>query len=363
VAGPSDIPFDGVCPWCGTAATLEIDARVISASRRCPCGAIALGAPPHDFDEVLDDARNYFGVHASTQQLNFEPPANWLEAAGVEIVEGGVEYRPVPDAPFPVPPLRYNHYWFRRSSILDAPLLTQRLFFPQPRAPEGVLRLAVPGATLACAARHVDVDAPILVHFHGNGESVADYVPDVAEAYAAEGINTLFVEYRGYGASTGTPGLVRMLADVGRVLAHIAAPPSRVFAYGRSIGSIYAIEAARRLPGLGGLIIESGIADPLERVLVRVSAEELGVDRATLEREVALHLDHQAKLAAYAGRVLVLHARRDHLIDASHAERNARWARRSTLKLFDAGDHNTVVAANLTAIVDTVARFMRQSSP
>src|SRR5690606_278510 len=120
----------------------------------------------------------------------------------------------------------------------------------------------------------------------------------------AAGINTLFVEYRGYGASTGTPGLVRMLADVGRVLAHIAAPPGQVFAYGRSIGSIYAIEATRRLPVLGGLIIESGIADPLERILVRVTPEELGVDRATLEREVADHLDHRAKLAAYPGRVL-----------------------------------------------------------
>jgi pimeloyl-ACP methyl ester carboxylesterase len=150
-----------------------------------------------------------------------------------------------------------------------------------------------------------------------------------------------------------------MLADVDRVLAATRVPPERVFVYGRSIGSIYAIEAVRRRPELGGLIVESGIADPLERILVRVSPAELGVDDAGLRREVAHHLDHRAKLAAYPGRVLVLHARNDHLIDLSHAERNASWSRNGNLLVFDRGDHNTVLAYNQPAIVEAVAQFVR----
>lgn len=346
--------FDGTCPWCTTPATLPIDAKVICESRRCACGAISLGAPARDFDEVLDDALGYFRVPATAAQKNFEPPERWLAASGIQLVEGGVA-DPVgmPSA------LRRRHYWFRRSSFLDAPVLSERMFFPQQRWPPAVVAVECAGATLACAAFRPHPDGPVLIHFHGNGETVADYVPAMADAFAAVGLNTFFVEYRGYGASTGTPALVTMLADIDRVLAAVPVPPERVFVYGRSIGSIYAIEAVRRRPALGGLIVESGIADPLERILVRVSPAELGVDDAELRREVARHLDHQAKLAAYPGRVLVLHARHDHLIQLSHAQRNASWSRNGELLVFDHGDHNTVLAYNHAAIVDAVGRFVR----
>ena len=55
--------------------------------------------------------------------------------------------------------------------------------------------------------------------------------------------------------------------------------------------------------------------------------------------------------------MLVLHARHDHLIDPSHAERVAAWARRGELVWFEHGDHNTILALNLPAIVEAVARF------
>ena len=35
-----------------------------------------------------------------------------------------------------------------------------------------------------------------LVHFHGNGEAVADYIPWMESELAALGLNSLFVEYR-----------------------------------------------------------------------------------------------------------------------------------------------------------------------
>jgi pimeloyl-ACP methyl ester carboxylesterase len=243
-------------------------------------------------------------------------------------------------------------------SIFDHPLITARYFFPRPDAPTSTIAaVAVEGAVLACAAHRPHRDAPLLVHFHGNGEVIADYLPGLAETLADAGLNSFFVEYRGYGASTGTPALAGMLDDVGAVLGALDAPPERTFVYGRSIGSIYAIEAARRSPRLGGLILESGIADPLERVLLRVSPEELGVSRDVLEREAARHFDHRSKLASYPGRVLVMHAAGDTMVDRSHAERNASAAPRSELLLFPRGDHNTILDANLPAIVDAVRRF------
>ena len=241
-------------------------------------------------------------------------------------------------------------------SVLDHPILTARYFFPRPDAPAAITWVDVLGARLACAS-HRPHGGPLLLHFHGNGETVADYVAALAEAYAARGVDTFFAEYRGYGASTGIPRLGAMLADVEAILEALAVPHERVIAYGRSIGSIYAIEAARRQPRLGGLVIESGIADPLERILVRARPEELGVSEAALRAAVEAELDHEATLRAFEGPVLVLHAQHDRAVDPSHAERNAAWARRSTLRVFETGDHSSILALHMDVIVDEVARF------
>lgn len=243
-------------------------------------------------------------------------------------------------------------------SIFDHPLVTERYFFPRREAPRSTIPIEVEGATLACAAhRPHGPGAPLLVHFHGNGEVVTDYVPSIAELYAAAGLDSFFVEYRGYGASTGVPALAGMLRDVPNVLDSLDRPLDRVFVYGRSIGSIYAIEAAHRRPAIGGLVLESGIAAPLERVLVRVHPAELGATRDDLEREARALFDHQGKLGGYPGPVLVLHAENDDMVDPSHARRNASWARRGELVLFERGDHNSILAYNLPAIVGAVRRL------
>jgi pimeloyl-ACP methyl ester carboxylesterase len=243
-------------------------------------------------------------------------------------------------------------------SAFDHPLVSERYFFPRPDAPRTVRSIDAGDAVLACAEHRAGRDRPLLVHFHGNGETVADYVPEMAEAFAAAGIDTFFVEYRGYGASTGAPALVAMLDDVSAVIDALDVRRERTFVYGRSIGSIYAIEAARRYPTLAGLILESGLASPLERVLLRIRPHEIGVTREELEEEAARHLDHRAKLERYPGPVLVMHATHDAMVDKSHAESNARWARRSELVLFPQGDHNSILAMNGPAIVGAVKRFV-----
>ena len=54
----------------------------------------------------------------------------------------------------------------------------------------------VAGADLACYRRMIDPARFTLVHFHGNGEAVADYIPWMANELAALGLNSLFDEYR-----------------------------------------------------------------------------------------------------------------------------------------------------------------------
>lgn len=238
---------------------------------------------------------------------------------------------------------------------LDHPLVTERYFFPRADRPTWEVRVPVDGAELSCASHRPHAGAPTVVLFHGNGEVVADYVPDYAELFAHAGLNTFFAEYRGYGGSSGTPSLVGMLGDVEAILDAVGAPDDELVVYGRSVGSIYAIEAAHRRPRVRALAIESGISSPLGRVLLRVTPGELGATIDELRAEASRWLDHEAKLRGYAGRVLVLHAASDDLVRPTEARENTSWAKNAELVLYERSDHNSIHAYNLPDIVVRVA--------
>ena len=245
-------------------------------------------------------------------------------------------------------------------SPLDHPTLSQRYFFPRRDAPPSIFWIDCKDARLACAYVAPHTGALTLVHFHGNGEVVADSLPDFAADLTALGVNALFAEYRGYGASSGEPGMGRILDDVPEIVKAIKVPPKRLVAFGRSLGSLYAVELVHRFPETAGLIIESGIADPLERILLRVRPEELGTTATELADEVGARLDPKAKLNAYTGPVLVLHAKHDSMVNSSHAVRNASCAKRATLRLLPEGDHNNIFDENREAYLAALAQFLRE---
>lgn len=252
----------------------------------------------------------------------------------------------MPHAPSPPP------------DLLDHPLLAERYFFPRAAPPRSRLDVDAGDAWLACALHRFAPDGRTVVHFHGNGEVVADWQDGFPEAVGAMGWDLLLAEYRGYGGSTGRPQLGRMLDDVGPVMA-AAGSPERLVVFGRSVGSLFALEAVARQPGVAGLVLESAIADPLERLLLRVEPRELGVDAASFEAAVRARLDHRAKLAAFPGPVLLLHTRHDGLVDVGHAERLAAWAGgRATLRVFEDGDHNSILAENAEAYLAAVREFL-----
>ena len=96
------------CPWCGVLADKPAELRLICLSRSCVCGALALGAPPWNTDEIIDDAINVFGIaDGYLSEFNLDRIAG-LQAIGVEIAEG---YR-IPSSirnPFEIRVL-----WFRK---------------------------------------------------------------------------------------------------------------------------------------------------------------------------------------------------------------------------------------------------------
>jgi len=243
--------------------------------------------------------------------------------------------------------------------IIDHPLLGARALHPRPTPVEDPFFVTADGVTLACWRSNPHANAPTVLHFHGNGEVVADYIPWFADALVGLGVNVAFAEYRGYGGSTGRSTLGAVLDDAHRVLSGLGVEPEQVIAYGRSLGSYAAIELASTYP-LRGLIVESGIADPLERILLRVTPEELGVTSEALREEVTGLLDHERKLARYHGPLLVLHAVRDDLVDATHAVRIASWAASEDreLVLLPRGGHNSILSDNREAYFKALRSFL-----
>jgi pimeloyl-ACP methyl ester carboxylesterase len=244
------------------------------------------------------------------------------------------------------------------TDLLDHPLISERYFFPRPGALADPFWIDAGDARLACHLHRVDPAARTLVHFHGNGEIVDDYLGDFVELIGRMGCNCLLVEYRGYGRSQGSPQLGRMLADVDAVV-RAAGEPRQLIFFGRSVGSIFAIEAAARFPQAAGLVLESGIADVQERLLLRVQPAELGVSSQALTEVVERQLDHRRKLALFPGPVLVMHARHDGLVGVEHGERLHQWAAGDKrLQIFAQGDHNSIMFANAREYFKLLAEFI-----
>ncbi len=248
-------------------------------------------------------------------------------------------------------------------SLLNHPVISERYFFPRPaRLSRSRDFIASDKAVLRCFEHRHREDAKTLVHFHGNGEVVNDYIPDYTDAIAALGVNLLMVEYRGYGGSDGTPELARMLDDVRAVREQCRLAPEQTVVYGRSVGAIFAVEWASQAPEIAGLILESGVADPLQRLSIRLSPSELGVSANELEAACRERLDHRRKLSGYFGPLLLLHAEDDSLVTIEHAHMHQEWAgsRLKEAVFFERGDHNGIIAQNWSAYLAAIEGFLGQ---
>lgn len=245
--------------------------------------------------------------------------------------------------------------------LLNHPIISQRYFFPRSGRPANPVDFAGYDGTTLCCSRSPLVDGQkTLVHFHGNGEIVADYDDGYLENLASLGVNVIMMEYRGYGRSSGKPELGKMLADVGALIQGCGLLPQETVVYGRSVGAIFAVEWARRVPNIAGLILESGVADPYQRLAIRLQPEELGTDEDTLREACFKYLDHRSKLRGFKGDMLVLHAAQDDLVEPSHAEAHIDYCPHSHKKLvlFPRGNHNTIIGANWTHYLLEIKMFL-----
>lgn len=207
------------------------------------------------------------------------------------------------------------------TALIDREDLEGRLFFPRADAgtvPAGASDHAIDVGDAALHLRlhggSLGEGAPIVLLFHGNGEIVADW-DATGPAFAKLGWRLGVVDYRGYGRSTGTPTMRRLLDDAHPVLAHARRlTGGALVVMGRSLGSAAAWEVASDR-GVDGVVLDSGFTD------VDAFARRRGVEPSSLSAEERARLDPIPKIAAVDVPVLLLHGEADAVIAIHEAAR------------------------------------------
>nr|VFJ52437.1 MAG: hypothetical protein BECKDK2373C_GA0170839_103617 [Candidatus Kentron sp. DK] len=255
---------------------------------------------------------------------------------------------------------------------LDHPRVNANIFFPRrdtgmtsPAGSEDLRIEVAPG--ISVAARYhprkgdaTDHAAPMLLHFHGNGEIVADY-DNLAPLFHAAGASLISADYRGYGQSDGEPTARSLLDDAHKVLDFVMGMRAErgitgpLVIMGRSLGSAPAIElAATRSDDIRGLVLESGFAStPDLLALFGITLDSLGVLPEGLR-------DNEDKMAEVRCPVLLLHAERDQLIEPWHARRNFErtTVAKKQLVMIPNADHNTIMMFGGKAYWGGLAAFI-----
>lgn len=246
-------------------------------------------------------------------------------------------------------------------SILDHPLVSERYFFPRREGFKDPFWVDCREVKLSCYYHQKYPESKTIVFFHGNGEIVADYLDIFVPVFDQMGYNLFLAEYRGYSMSTGVPALAAMLGDVAHIINAIGLPQEELVLFGRSIGSLYAVHGVSKFPNIAGLIIESGIAVILERVLMRIQPQELGVLLDQMQKAADGDFNHQKKLAHFNGSTLVLHSEHDSLVHHAHGKKLYDWAPEpKQIRVFEKGDHNDIMAVNAEEYFSLIYQFLSQ---
>lgn len=207
-------------------------------------------------------------------------------------------------------------------SLLTREDLVGSLFFPQavrsPPPPDARdLFVDVDGARLHVRI-HGEPWQPLVLFFHGNAETVADY-DEVARELTGR-VQLAVTDYRGYGESTGRPTLQRLFDDALAVFDAVRPhAPLAPVVMGRSLGSAAAWHLVEQRGGhLSGVVVDSGFSD------LDAFARRRGLAPSALTTEERRVLDPLPKAARCEVPVLLLHGEDDALIPLAEAVRVAK---------------------------------------
>lgn len=174
-----------------------------------------------------------------------------------------------------------------------------------------------------------------LLFLHGNAGNISHRLESL-RIFHELGLNSLIVDYRGYGRSTGKPSEQGTYRDAQAAWQHLVehrgTPPDRIVIFGRSLGGSVAVWLAAQ-QAAGGLIIEStptSIPDVGAKIYPFLPVRLLA----------RIHYNAVGLIGEVESPVLIVHSRDDEIIPYAHGERLFQTAREPKMFLPIRGDHN-----------------------
>lgn len=254
-------------------------------------------------------------------------------------------------------------------SVLDNPETSARSFHPlrgwtetPPEAVDYGVTMA-DGTTLSCRFFAVGRENPTVLFFYGGGENVARY-DEIAPHYNGIGANFFVADYRGFGASSGSPSFNAILSDAHEVLDWLKDTMRTL----RFTGPLYVMGRSMGRHSAGELAITAG--DRINGVIIESGRPNLGRIAEGLQPEVALALedDYQSKFFSIDIPALVIHGQWDEsapLADAVGMFNKLETAHKH-LEIIPGGGHNDLMYVGFqqyfTAIRGFMARYAKPST-
>jgi alpha-beta hydrolase superfamily lysophospholipase len=250
-------------------------------------------------------------------------------------------------------------------SPVDQPFLLQFIFYPRKdftQCPKNAFDLFVAvgdNVSISCRFYTGNGEWPWILFFHGNGEVVSDY-DEISPFYHQKKMNLVVADYRGYGASTGTPTLADLVKDARVIFKEVREELLKrnlrkdLWVMGRSLGSIAALELASRYQEeLKGLIIESGFPSVV-RIMFHLGlpVQVMGlekIDQECLERIKKIFLP-----------TLIIHGDQDSLVPLENAEAIYQHlgTREKKLLIIPSATHNDIMLVGFKDYFNAIQRFI-----
>ncbi len=239
--------------------------------------------------------------------------------------------------------------------------LPDYLRFPSSNVPTYSIEVEE-GITISCGFWVSGKEAPSILYFHGNGETVASH-DWIAPFYNQRGINLFVADYRGYGSSNGKPTISNMIADAYTIFSGFKEIIEKegfresLFIMGRSLGSMPAIELAFNYQDeIWGLLIESGAANNFRRLWNYLGITEKG--DALSEESLFLN---KVKIRNVHKPTLIIHGEYDGIIAVEEGKElyQNSGAREKRILIIPGADHNDIMVVNQNLYFDTIEEFVK----
>ena len=196
-------------------------------------------------------------------------------------------------------------------------------------------------------------EAPTVLFLHGNAGNIGDRI-DTLDLLHRAGAAVLIIDYRGYGASEGSPSEQGLHADALAAWRWLVeeehADPERIVLFGRSLGAAVAAELATRVRP-AGVVLESAFTS-----LPALAAHHYPWLPARWLTRYRFATD--AALERVEAPVLVAHSADDEIVPFEHGQRLARM--RPPVIEFQrlTGDHNSAFLVSQPDYGRALARFL-----